>query len=109
MTVLPPNPIPSLIARYRKLKAQRDVVDGKMAVIKAELKPAVEANSDKWTDDQGYARMITRKDSVSYPSADVDRLAETWAKSNTPAVQDCGNMLLVLRKQKAGYTYLQVK
>lgn len=106
--ILDENPIPQLIARHRKLKAQRDVLDDKLKLVKAELAPMVEANG-KWQDGQGYARMVERKAANSYPSASVDRLAITWSGSSDPIMQSCGNMLLDLRKSKAGYSYLQIK
>ncbi len=109
MAILDANPIPQLIGRHRKLKAQSDALDKQLKAIKAELRPIVEATGGKWTDDAGYARMITRKDSVNFSSADVNRLAQTWSESTDPIMQACGKMLLDLRKEKAGYSYLQVK
>ncbi len=101
--------IPQLVSRHRKLKAQRDAIDEKMKDVKADLRPEVEAAGGKWTDSVGYARIITRKDSVGYSAAAVDDLATTWSESEDPIMQSCGKMLLVLRKEKAGFSYLQVK
>lgn len=101
--------ITELVKDHRKLKAQRDIIDAEIKTIKSELKDLVEAVGDKWTDDLGYARMITRKDSVAFSSVDVNRLAQTWSESNDPIMQACGKMLLDLRSYKAGYSYLQVK
>ena len=109
MAILESNPLPSLVARYRKLKAQRDKLDSEMTLLKDQLAPVVEASGGKWNDDRGYVKMVQRKNSVTYSSSDVDRLAITWSESNDPIMQACGKMLLALRKPKAGYSYLQVK
>ena len=101
--------IPQLVAVHRKLKVQRDEVDAMLKEVKDDLRPAVEAIGGKWTDDAGYARMIVRKDSVGYGAAAVDHLATTWSESEDPIMQSCGVMLLGLRKEKAGFSYLQVK
>lgn len=101
--------IQSLMNTYRKLKAQRNTLDLQMNEIKAELEPAVEAEGGKWTDGQGYARTVIRSASVSYNNANVDRLAVTWSESDDPIMQSCGAMLLDLRKEKAAFSYLQVK
>lgn len=103
------DPIPQLIAVHRKLKVQRDAVDAKLKDVKADLRPEVEAIGGKWIDDAGYARMIVRSDSVGYTAAAVDHLATTWSESEDPIMQSCGRMLLGLRKEKAGFSYLQVK
>ncbi len=103
------DPIPQLIAVHRKLKVQRDAVDEEMKKVKADLQPEVEAIGGKWTDDAGYARMIVRNDSVGYAAAAVNHLATTWSESEDPIMQSCGRMLLGLRKEKAGFSYLQVK
>jgi hypothetical protein len=107
--VIETNPVPKLVAAYRKLKEQRNAIDDQISLVKNDLLPAVEACGGKWTDAHGYARIIARSGSVSYPSADVDRLASTWAESEDPIMQACGKMLLDLRKEQAGYSYLQVK
>ncbi len=109
MTEIVIDLIPQLVLRHRKLKVQRDAVDEKMKEVKADLRPEVEAIGGKWTDDAGYARMIVRKDSVGYGAAAVDHLATTWSESEDPIMQSCGRMLLGLRKEKAGFSYLQVK
>lgn len=98
-----------LMHTYRKLKAERNALDLQMNEVKAKLEPAVEAEGGKWTDGQGYARMVERSASVSYNNANVDRLAVTWSESSDPIMQSCGTMLLDLRKEKAAFSYLQVK
>ena len=104
------DPIPQLVLRHRKLKVQRDAVDEKMKKVKADLRPEVEAIGDNgWKDDAGYARMVVRKDSVGYTATAVNHLATTWSESEDPIMQSCGRMLLGLRKEKAGFSYLQVK
>ena len=103
------DPIPALVIRYRNLKAKKDGLDREMTEVKLDLVPAVEAIGGKWTDDQGYAKMVERSDSVGYPSAPVERLAMTWSESEDPIMRSCGEMLLGLRREKAGFSYLQVK
>ena len=107
--ILPDNPIPELVSRHRKLKARRDAIDKQIVNVKDELQPEVEAIGGKWTDDLGYAKIITRNDSVSYNNSLVDQLARTWSKSDDSIMRSCGEMLLELRKEKAGYSYLQIK
>lgn len=110
MTTMPDNPIPALMVQYRKLKAQSDAIDAKMKAVKAQIRPAVEATLDeKWQDKDGYARMVTRKPSVSFDTKAVNNFAETWAESKDAIMQSCGEMLLQLREEKDGFTYLQVK
>lgn len=106
--ILKDNPIPQLVAQYRKLKAQRDAIDQQMSEVKAELEPAVEAEG-KWTDKEGYARLTERKASVSYSNSAVESLADAWCKSEDAVMRSCGEMLQQHRKESPGYTYLQVK
>jgi len=104
------NPIPALVARYRKLKRQVAAVDKELGKVKQELALAVEAeDGQKWMDDNGYAKLVSRKPSVSFNSNAIDRLAQTWADSDDAIMQSCGQMLLSVRKVSDGYTYLQVK
>lgn len=108
MTILEDNPISQLVARYRKLKAQKDAIDAQMSKVKAELEPAVEAEG-KWTDDEGYAQMVERKPSVSYDGKSVDKLMTAWCKSENPMMKSCGEMLKAHRQPKPGSRYLQIK
>ena len=108
MTILEDNPIPQLVAQYRKLKAQADYLNAQMNSIKLELVPIVEAEG-KWTDDKGYARITERKPSVSYSNSAVESLAQAWCNSDDPVMKSCGEMLKAHRKESPGYTYLQVK
>lgn len=109
MTILDENPIPQLVARHRKLKERRDSLDEQIKDVKEELRPAIEANGGKWQDQTGYARMVTRKDSVGFPSAAVNGFAESWSESDDPIMKSCGDMLLRVRQEKSGFSYLQVK
>ena len=109
MTEIVIDLIPQLVLRHRKLKARRDMLDDTLKGIKDDLRPEVEAIGGKWMDIDGYARMVVRKDSVGYGAAAVDNLATTWSESEDPIMQSCGRMLLGLRKEKAGFSYLQVK
>ena len=108
MAILADNPVPLLVSRYRKLKAQRDVIDAQMSKVKAELEPIVEAEG-KYKDDDGYAQMVTRKASVSYSNSAVEDLAQAWRISDDPIMKSCGQMLWRCREEKPGSTYLQVK
>lgn len=107
--ILEENPIPSLVNRHRKLKWRQSALDAQIDDIRGKIRAAVEATGEKWTDRDGYAKMVTKKESVSFSNADVNRLAITWSESTDPIMQACGKMLLDLRKEKAGYSYLQVK
>lgn len=104
------NPIPQVVARYRKLKVQKDAIDSAMNEVKAELRPLVEAaDEQKWQDSDGYARIVVRSPSVSYSGGPVDALKTAWLKSKDAVMQSCGETLEQLRTVKAGSTYLQVK
>lgn len=104
------NPIPQKVALHRKLKRQKDAIEAEMNAVKAELRPLVEAlDEQKWSDDEGYARMITRRPSVSFQSNPVDALMKAWIKSTDDIMQSCGRMLEQLRVAKPGSIYLQVK
>jgi len=108
MAILDDNPVPLLVSRYRKLKAQRDAIDAQMSEVKAELEPIVEAVG-KWQDSDGYARVIVRKPSVSYSSSAVENLANAWCNSGDPVMKSCGEMLKEYRQEKPGSSYLQVR
>lgn len=108
MAILPDNPIPQLVAQYRKLKVQKDAIDQQMSKVKAKLELIVEAVG-KWADDEGYARMVERKPSVSYDGKSVDKLMQAWCKSDNPMMKSCGEMLKAHRKESPGSRYLQIK
>ena len=108
MAILADNPVPLLVSRYRKLKAQRDAIDAQMSKVKAELEPIVEAEG-KWQDNDGYARIVERNPSVSYSGSAVEALADAWCKSEDAVMRSCGEMLKQHRKESPGSTYLQVK
>jgi len=57
--------VQSKVLAYRKLKAESDALKNQMDNIKAELLVAVEAHG-KWTDEEGYARIVQRKPSVVF-------------------------------------------
>jgi len=102
MTILPPNPIPEKVAVYRKLKAQSDALKLKMDAIKAEIEPLVEAtDGQKWTDLDGWARIVTRKPSVSYNNKALEALYAS--------VPEVAQVIAPHRKEKPGSSYLQVK
>ena len=108
MTILTGNPMPQLMAVFRKLKAQKDAIDQQMSKVKADIVPIVEAEG-KYKDDDGYAQMVTRKASVSYSNSAVEDLAQAWRISDDPIMKSCGQMLWRCREEKPGSTYLQVK
>lgn len=95
------NPIPILVIRYRKLKAQVDALKSQMDVIKAELEPLVEAQDGKWTDSTGYARIIQRKVSVFYNVKALEVLRES--------VPEIAQVIGPHRKERPGSRYLQIK
>jgi hypothetical protein len=104
------DPIPQLVAQYRRLKAQVAATNREMDGVKGQLKPLVsELEGQKWQDDGGHAMMKTRKPSASYPSKAIESLAQTWAQSTDAVMKSCGEMLLTHRQEKSGYQYLEVK
>ncbi len=102
MAILPSNPIPEKVAHYRKLKAQLDAIKVKMDALKAEIEPLVEAtDGQKWTDGEGWARIVKRKPSVSYNNRALEALYAS--------VPEVAQVIAPHRKEKPGSSYLQVK
>lgn len=106
--ILPENPIPVLVAQYRKIKAQADAIKETLDKVRAELTILVEEKGN-WKDNEGYARMVERGASVSYDAKTLDVLAQEWTDSDDPVLNKCAQSLLRHRREKAGYSYLQVK
>jgi hypothetical protein len=100
--ILPENPIPEKVAQYRKLKGQIDALKAKQDALKAELYPLVEAQlGRKWTDSQGWARIVTRRESISYNNKALEALYES--------VPEIASAIGPHRKVKPGSAYLQIK
>ena len=91
--------LPKVLA-YRKLKGQYDALADQMNGLKAEIGPLVEAHG-KWTDDEGYVRMVQRKASVSFDNKALEALFQS--------VEAVRKLLAPHRKIKAGSEYLQIK
>jgi heme oxygenase len=88
------------VRAYRKLKAQKDDLEKQMDDLKPEIAALVEANG-KWTDEDGYARIVKRKPSVAFDAKALEALYQSVAYAKT--------ILEPHRKVNAGYTYLQIK
>jgi hypothetical protein len=88
------------VLAYRKLKAKSDALKAQMDTIKAELLVAVEANG-KWTDEEGYARIVIRKPSVTFNTKALEVLCKSM-----PEIEE---VLAPHRQIKSGYSYLQIK
>ena len=101
--------IAKLMKSYRKLKAEITLIQKDMDEIKSNIEPLVKVIGGKWDDDLGYARQNTRSASVSYKSADVDKVVRTWLKSQESLIRTCGQMMEVHRTRREGTTYLQIK
>ena len=101
--------ISAQIEQYRKLKMQRDNLGDQLKNIKDIIAPAIEAAGGKWEDDEGYAKFITRKPSVSCNGVAVFDQARIYAASDDPTLKAAGATFLQHCKEKPGYTYLQVK
>ena len=101
--------IAELMIPYRKLKADAAVIQEDMDQIKSQIEPLVETIGGKWQDDRGYAKQNTRKASVSYKSADVDKLVQSWLISQESHIRTCGEMMQAHRTTRKGTTYLQIK
>ena len=101
--------IAELMKPYRKFKAELALIQERMDEIKSDIEPLVQVIGGKWNDDLGYAKQNTRPASVSYKSADVDKLVQTWLISRESLIRTCGEMMNVHRTERKGTTYLQVK
>jgi len=101
--------IAELMKPYRKLKAEITLIQKEMDEIKSIIEPLVQVIGGKWNDDLGYARQNIRAASMSYKSADVDKLVQTWLISQQSLIRTCGEMMEVHRTERKGTTYLQVK
>jgi len=100
--ILPTDPVPRLVARYRKLKAQESSLKAKLKCVELELEPLVEAKvGRKWTDALGYARIVQQRKSVSYDQKALEVLYKS--------VPEIKAILAPHRKVSPGSTYLQIK
>lgn len=97
------------LAEYRKLKAQVSDLETRMEGLKALLRPTVEAMGGSYQDPLGYARVNEKAPAVSFKSADVEKLYQSWIVSGDPIMKSCGSMLGQARAMSAGSTYLQIK
>jgi hypothetical protein len=107
--VTPVEPIVIYIRDYRKLKVELDAIEIQLGKLKPLIQQEVEARGTKYQDELGYARMVVRDASVSYPGQAVDGLAEQWCKSEDPIMRSCGQMIYSMRKPTLASSYLQVK
>ena len=111
--IFPGNPakenLVPLLESYRKLKKENAIIQDKMDEYKRQILSLVEVIGGEFKDDQGSARMMTRKASVAYKSADVDKLVQSWLKSRESLIRTCGEMLEVHRSERKETTYLQIK
>ena len=102
--------LPSLLFEYRRLKDEAAVIQNKMDEYKEKIQPLVELQINEiFKDDLGYAKMMTRKASVTYKSSSVDDLVQSWLISGESLIRTCGEMLNVHRAERAATTYLQIK
>ena len=101
--------IAELMISYRKLKTDAAVIQEDMDQIKSQIEPLVETIGGKWQDNRGYAKRNIRSASVSYKSADVDKLVQSWLISQESHIRTCGEMLEVHRTTRSGTTYLQIR
>ena len=102
--------LPSLLFEYRRLKDEAAVIQNKMDEYKRQIQPLVELQiNGVFKDDLGYAKMMTRKASVTYKSSSVDDLVQSWLISGESLIRTCGDMLNVLRAERKATTYLQIK
>ena len=97
-----------LIARYRKIKAQSDDLQAQISELRESIAKIVEAEGD-YQDDVGYAKFRSRKESPSYSSKAVEKLAQVWAKSDDPVLAQCGQLLLAERSVTPAKTYIAIK
>lgn len=108
MTILPDNPLPALMARYRQLAARKKSLESEIKDLRDEIQPLVESVGS-WQDKEGHAKLKERRSTVTYDNKAVDNLVKAWTQSNDPIMQSCGTMLQELRQQKPGYKYLEIK
>ncbi len=98
-----------LLPQYRLLRAENAAIQEKMDELKQQIIPLVESVGGEFQDDLGSAKLNQRKAAVSYKSADVDKLVQSWLISQESHIRTCGEMLQVHRTTRKGTTYLQVK
>lgn len=97
------------LTKYRKLKDEVDALSVQMEALKADIRPIVEAMGGKYQDKIGYVRTVARAASISYPSAEVEKLVTSWLTSTNDIMKSCGMMLAQHRSSTASSTYLQIK
>ena len=94
---------------YRALNTQSKELSEQIKSLKSEIEQEVKDNGD-FSDDDGYAKMMTRKGGVSCKNAkSLHEQAVIWAESDDPTMQANGKTVLTYLTLKDGYEYLAVK
>jgi hypothetical protein len=97
-----------LIARYRKIKTEVDDRQTQLGELRESISRIILEEGD-YQDDVGYAKFRSRKESPSYSSKAVEKLAQVWAKSDDPVLAQCGQLLLAERSVTPAKTYITIK
>ncbi len=97
------------IAKYRELNAQSKNIKAQMDELKSEIEQEVK-NAGEFSDSSGYAKLMTRKSSISCKNAKgLSEQATIWSESEDATMQANGKTVLTYLNPKAGYEYLALK
>ena len=105
--VLSRTPTDTLVALYRGLKANADSLAEDMSELRTAIQERVKV--EPYQDEQGYAKMLFREASTSYPPKEITRVRDVWLNSDVPEIRTCGEMLQSLGKVKPSANYLQIR
>jgi len=96
-----------LVGMYRNLKASADEIAKETSVVRDAIQEHVEV--EEYQDEDGYAKMLFREASTSYPAKEITRIVEVWTDSDVPEVRTCGELLRSHGKTKPSANYLQIR
>ena len=97
-----------LIESYRILKETQNSIAEDMSTIREAIQVKIEEEGP-YQDDQGYAKMLPREASTSYPAKEIKRIVDVWIDSDVPEIRTCGEMLQSYGKTKPSANYLQIR
>lgn len=97
-----------LIARYRQLAAKATDIKEQMDEIRGIVAGIVDTDGE-YKDETGFARFASRKESVKYNGANLDKLVNAWLASTDPIFAQCGKLLAQERSVTPGQRYITIK
>jgi hypothetical protein len=66
--------IEHVVDRIRTYRDEAEELDTRIQGLKAELRDLLERRGENWSDESGYARLVSEGERVSYNASDLDEL-----------------------------------